>query len=283
MQINQIFLQDDHYPAQLREISAPPSSLYVLGNLPMRPMIAVVGTRSITAYGKQVTYDLAGELARAGFPIVSGLAYGVDAVAHRAALDAGGTTIAVLAGGLDHIYPTAHRELALEIIAKGGALISENAVGSDSYKSSFVARNRIISGLSVGTVITESGPVGGALRTAKFTLDQNRTLMAVPGDITRLTAAGPNNLIRNGATPVTSSTDVLEALGLNTAAIPASLVRAQNPHEARIVELLKSGRSRSQELIDDTGLEAAEFASIISLMELTGKVRNLGAGVWAAR
>ena len=246
-------------------------------------MIAIVGTRRLTDYGKRVTYELAGELARAGFPIVSGLALGIDAVAHQAALDAGGITVAVMAGGLDRVYPGSHRQLARDILATGGALVSEYAPGEEPHKYRFLERNRIIAGLSVGTVLTESGAVGGALRTAQFTLDYNRTLMAVPGDITRSTAAGPNNLIRSGAAAVTSSADVLEALGYNTAAIPTRAVQAQNSHEARIIKSLRSGLSRGQELIDATGLDAAEFASLISLMELTGKVRNLGAGLWAVR
>lgn len=284
MQINQIFLQDADFPAQLREIHGRPASLYFLGKLPIEPMIAIVGTRNLSAYGEQVTYDLASELARAGFPIVSGLAFGVDAVAHQAALDAGGQTVAVMAGGLDRIYPASHRQLAKRILAQGGAIVSEYVAGSETFKSNFVARNRIVSGLCIGTIVVESGAKGGSMFTAKFTLDQNRTLMAVPGDITRATAAGPNNLIRTGATPITSSSDVLQALGLNSAAIPASIIKAQNPHEAKIVTLLKqSGAMKTPELITATDLTASEFASIISLMEITGKVRNLGAGVWAAR
>ncbi len=283
MQINQLFLQNPDYPTQLKEIEAPPSPLYVLGNLPIEPMIAIVGTRSLTSYGKLVAYDLASDLARAGFPIVSGLALGIDSVAHRAALDAGGRTVAVMAGGLDRIYPSSHRDMAVEILTTGGAIVSGYPVGTETFKNHFVERNQIISGLCIGTIVVESGATGGSMLTANFTLRQNRTLMAVPGDITRLSAAGPNNLIRKGAVPITSSTDVLEALNLKTAAIPASIIKAQNPHEAKIVELLKHGTTKTQSLIEETGLKPAEFASVISLMEITGKVRNLGAGVWAAR
>jgi DNA processing protein len=283
MQINQLFLQNTDYPAQLAEIDGPPGSLFVLGDIPKEPMIAIVGTRSMTNYGKRVTYELASELARAGFPIVSGLALGIDSVAHRAALDAGGKTVAVMPCGLDQIYPRKHRELAMEILATGGALVSEYEVGAETFKTNFVLRNRIVSGLCIGTIVTESGAKGGAMLTADFTIKQNRTIMAVPGDLYRSTSAGPNNLIHEGAPPIRSSADVLQALNLDTARIPAAIVSAQNPHEARIIQLLKDGMCRGQDLIDATELNAAEFSSIISLMEITGKVRNLGAGTWAAR
>ena len=285
MQVSKISFQNQHYPDTLRELHNPPKELYVVGALPdpNRRYIAIVGTRSYTPYGKSVTYDLALELARAGWVIVSGLALGIDSFAHRGALDAGGLTMAVLPCGPDQIYPRSHAALAEEIVAHGGSLITELAPGAPTYKQQFVARNRIVTGLCEAVVITESKAQGGAMRTAQFALDQGKTVLAVPGDITRITSAGTNNLIRSGATPVTSSTDILQALHYDTGSIPASVVSAQNPHEARIVELLQAGTNRNDGLIAGTGLAAAEFASVISLMEITGKVRNLGAGQWAAR
>jgi DNA processing protein len=281
MQINQIFSQNSAFPSYLAEAEPSLGSIYVLGELPKEPMIAIVGTRSYTNYGKRMTYMLASELARAGFVIASGLAMGIDAIAHQAALDAGGKTVAVLAGGLDGIYPASNRDLAINILAKGGALISEYEVGQPPLKHQFLERNRIIAGLAVGTIVTESGIKGGAMRTAQDCLNCNRTLMAVPADVGRDSAAGSNNLLRSGAIPVTSSTDVLQALEFDTAIIPASLIRAQNPHEALIMQTLEGGGSTTQHLIEVTGLSAAEFAGVVSLMEITGKIRNLGAGHWA--
>ncbi|HSX01325.1 MAG TPA: DNA-processing protein DprA [Candidatus Saccharimonas sp.] len=282
MQIHQINLQDPEYPFALTQISAPPKQLYVLGDLPKGDYVAIVGTRSYTEYGKAITYELAFELAKAGLVIVSGLALGIDGAAHQAALDAGGKTVAVLAGGLDHIYPSTHRELAKSILAHGGALISEYPAGIPTYKSQFVARNRIVVGLSLGTIITESAAQGGAMHSAHFTLDANRILMAVPGDINQRRSAGPNNLIHEGAVPIRSSSDVLHALNI-TANVPLAIVSARNPHEERILTHLQEGHRKTDQLIEATGLSAAEFASVISLMEITGKVRNLGAGVWAHR
>ncbi len=283
MKISQINSQNSQFPDKLLELDRPPKQLFVLGNLPKEPAIGIVGTRKLTAYGRAVTYQMASELARAGLVIVSGLAFGADAEAHQAALDAGGKTVAVLACGLDQIYPASHRQLAKDILESGGAIISEYPVGMPPLRQNFVARNRIVSGMSYGVLVTESPATGGSLLTANFAKDQNRIVMAVPGDITRTNSAGPNNLIRAGAIPVTSSTDVLQALDLNTAAIPASLIKAQNPHEAAIIGLLGQGINTNDALIEHTQLSAAEFAAVVSLMEITGKVRNLGGGLWAAR
>lgn len=282
MQISKLNYDNQSYPDILREISSPPKQLYLLGELPKYPAVAIVGSRRLSDYGKSVTYQLAGELASAGLTIISGLAYGLDAVAHRAALDAGGQTIAVLAGGLDRIYPAGHRDLAKQILAKGGGLISEYDIGTETFKSNFVARNRIVSGLSLAVIIPEAAASSGSLLTANFALQQNRLVMAVPGSITSLVSAGPNNLIKTGAIPVTSSSDVLAALDLTTAgAIPAAQPKSRD--EALILELLGQGHNTSESLIKESELGASQFANVITLMEITGKVRNLGAGNWVAR
>ncbi len=244
-------------------------------------MVAIVGSRRPTAYGEKVTYQIASELARAGAVIVSGLAIGVDSIAHRAALDAGGKTVAVLAHGLDRIYPTQHRGLAKEILATGGALVSEYDLGVPSLPHQFVERNRIIAALSAATIVTEAAGKSGALITANHAALLGHTVMAVPGNITSKYSAGPNNLLRTGAIPVTSTADVIVALGFHAReAVPVS---AQSPDEALIVRLLGEGASTSEELIERSQLGAAQFANIISLMEITGKVRNLGAGNWVIR
>lgn len=282
MHSSEVKFINTEYPDILREISTSPKQLYLAGELPKEPAIAIVGTRRPTEYGRRVTYQLAGELARAGLVIVSGLAYGIDGVAHRAALEAGGKTVAVLAGGLDKIYPTGHQALAQQIIENDGALVSEYPSGTESFKYNFPARNRIISGLSQAVIVTEADASSGSLITASHALNQNRTVMAVPGNITSLRSAGPNNLIRTGAIPVTSSNDVLAALELERCGFTAS-AQPKSREEALILELLSQGLSRTDELIDQSQLSASQFANIITLMEITGKVRNLGAGNWVAR
>lgn len=284
MQISQIFSHSSDFPDLLREISNSPKHIYALGEIPKEPMVAIVGTRKYTSYGKAVTYQLASELARAGVVIVSGLALGIDGIAHRAALDAGGKTVAVLANGLDQIYPHSHRNLALEILAKGGAIISEYEAGTQPLPFRFPERNRIVVGLSQGVIVTESNAEGGSMITAGIAKDENRVVMAVPGDIYRETSAGPNNLIRTGAAAVTTSDDVFEALGVPPELVPSpEIYSAKSPHEAAVLKHLASGINSTERLIEATGLTAPEFSSVISLMEITGKVRNLGAGVWAAR
>ena len=181
MQITKIHLQDPDYPDQLRTISSPPTQLYALGKIPKAPMVAIVGTRNLTSYGETHTYQIALELARAGLVIVSGLALGIDAVAHRAALDAGGTTVAVLAGGLDRFYPRENWRLGQEILAKGGAIVSEFPAGTPTLRHHFVQRNRIIAGLAIGTLVTESPHKGGSLYTAHCAVQAGRVVMALPG------------------------------------------------------------------------------------------------------
>jgi DNA processing protein len=278
MQISNYSSKDSHYPDLLREIANPPQQLFVRGELPTGPYVGIVGTRKISDYGKQITYKLAYELAQAGVVIVSGLAFGVDAVAHQAAIDADGKTVAVLAGGLDRIYPSSHTKLGAEV-EKHGALISEYPTGTESLKYRFVERNRIVAGLSQAIIVTDSPASGGSLITANFALNENRLVMAVPGNITNINSAGPNNLIKTGAIPITSSSDVLTMLNLEQ--VSQQPVKAESKEEALILELIDRGHNSSDSLIRESELTASQFANIISLMEITGKVRNLGAGQWS--
>jgi DNA processing protein len=280
MQVAKLSHLSHSYPELLREIVNKPKELYMLGDLPMQPAVAIVGTRRPTQYGRDVTYRLARELAGAGIVIVSGLAYGLDAVAHRAALDAGGKTIAVLANGLDQVYPVAHRELAAEILTKGGAIVSERPEGTPPLPPYFAARNRIISGLSLGVLVTEATAESGTLITARFANEQNRLVMATPGSINAERSAGPNNLIKDGAIVITNVVDVLSALNFDTGIVAATPVRASNSSEAKLLELIQNGVTGSQALIDKSGYSAPEFANIISLMEITGKIVSIGAGHW---
>ncbi|MDF2461461.1 MAG: hypothetical protein K0S68_864 [Candidatus Saccharibacteria bacterium] len=244
-------------------------------------LVAIVGTRKMTPYGEQVTYRLASELAKAGVTIVSGLATGIDGVAHRAALDAGGRTIAVLGNPLDRIYPSQHRELAREILASGGALISELAVGEQVQRWHFPLRNRLIVALSRLVIVTESGSTGGSLITAHLARDLGRGIMAVPGNITSQSSAGTNQLIHAGATPIFSVTDVWNELGYHVES--ARPVPAKSREEALLMDLIKQGEATNEQLIAASGMSAAEVANHISLMEITGKIRNLGAGTWVLR
>lgn len=282
MQISNFPYDSNDFPDTLRQLEKPPVSINVLGTLPKDSLVAVVGSRRPTAYGERITYQITRELARAGAVIVSGLAIGVDSIAHRAALDAGGKTVAVLAQGLDRIYPAQHRGLAKEILAKGGALVSEYDVGTESYPGNFVARNRIIAALSMGVLVTEAAAKSGALITARDAGQLGRIIMAVPGNVTSEFSAGPNTLLRTkDAQVVTSGTDAIVALGFH-AREPVA-VPAQSADEALLLRLLGAGTSSSDELITKSQLSAAQFANIISLMEITGKVRNLGAGTWVIR
>jgi DNA processing protein len=283
MQVSEYAQSSPKYPASLREINSPPKLLYVLGDLPTEPAVAIVGTRRPTQYGRDVTYRLAADLAGAGLVIVSGLAYGLDAVAHRAALDAGGKTVAVLAHGLDEVYPAVHHGLAEEILANGGSLVSEHPAQTPALPAYFAARNRIISGLSLGVLVTEAAMESGTLITAEFASDQNRLVMGVPGSINSERSAGPNNLIKKGAVPITDVVDVLAALNFETGLVAATPVRAASASEAKLLGLMAEGTTNSQALIEASGYSAAEFANLISLMEITGKVANLGGGHWGVR
>jgi DNA processing protein len=289
MQISKLSSNDTQFPDTLRELEicpiGVPENIYHYGKLPDpdEVVIAIVGTRSMTQYGKNITYQLASTLAKAGVTIVSGLARGIDGIAHRAALDAGGRTIAVLGSSLDkeNIYPIEHQAMAREILATGGALISEYAPGTPTQKWFFPERNRIIAALSRIVIVTESGPKGGALITAARAKELGRTVMAVPGNISSKYSSGPHQLIQAGAIPVFSIADIFNDLGYHVRqAIP---VPAQSPDEAKLMKLIGNGQQTSDELIEASGFTAAQFANIISLMEITGKVRNMGAGNWVVR
>jgi DNA processing protein len=232
--------QSDAYPPQLCHIHSPPPVLYVKGDL--RPedewAVAVVGTRRATVYGKEATRTLAGNLARNGVTIVSGLARGIDAQAHRTALEAGGRTIAVFGSGIDIIYPSEHRKLA-QAIVENGALISEYALGTPPEGSNFPPRNRIISGLSLGVVIVEAGVRSGALITADYAGEQGRDVFAVPGNIFHRGSKGTNRLIQQGAKLVLTVEDVLEELNLTMISQQAE-VRAVIPENETESLLLKN-------------------------------------------
>jgi DNA processing protein len=263
---------DDRYPELLAAIHDPPPGLFLRGNGPIdllaRPSVSVVGARACSTYGGQVARMLGHELAAAGLVIVSGMARGIDAEAHRGALEAGGHTIAVLGCGIDRDYPLAHTSLARQIEV-GGLVVSEYAPGVDPAPWRFPARNRIIAGLARATVVVEARERSGALITADLALEEGREVFAVPGEITSRLSAGTNQLLRLGATPVTSAADVLEPFGLEVGPPAAPTL---DPISARIYAALRDGPASADELARGTGLPAAALATALSLLELAGVV-----------
>jgi len=267
------------YPRLLLEIADPPPVLYVKGTLTEEDgwAVAVVGTRRATAYGREVTRQLSTALARSGIAIVSGLARGIDAEAHRAALGAGGRTIAVLGCGIDQIYPPEHRKLAEEIIAHG-ALISDYPVGTRPEGKNFPPRNRIISGLSLGVLVTEAGKRSGALITAGYAGEHGRDVFAVPGNVLMRGSAGTNALIQDGAKVVLKPEDILEELNL-TMVIEQAEARQVLPAdetEAALLSHLSAEPTHVDEIRQQVDLPIAQVTSTLALMELKGMVRQVG-------
>ncbi len=260
-------------------INDPPPVLYIRGDL--RPdddwAVAMVGTRHASAYGKEAARLIATDLARAGATVVSGLARGIDAVVHRATLEAGGRTLAVLGSGVDIIYPWENLKLAQDI-AEHGALISEYPLGTQPEASNFPPRNRIISGLSRGVVVVEAGEQSGALITASYAADQGRDVFAVPGSIFQRGCLGTNRLIRDGATPIVAASDVLEALNLTSVPqqVEAHMLFPTDATEAVLLDQLAGDPAHVDAVSRATGLPIATVTSTLALMELKGMVRHTG-------
>jgi len=268
------------YPELLREIPAAPPLIFLRGQLkPIdRWAVAVVGTRRLTAYGRQVTRDLVAGLVVNGITVVSGLARGIDAVAHRTALEDGGRTIAVMASGIDKVYPPEHRDLAREIVAGRGAIISDYPFGAEPESSHFPARNRLISGLSLGVIVIEAGERSGALITARFALEQNREVFAVPGNIHSPVSVGTNRLIQQGGKLVMRVEDILEELNLKMAAeqAVAQVVLPETAEEAALISQLSSQPVHVDELGRLTGMPMSLISSTLTMMELKGMVQQVG-------
>lgn len=274
-------LTNEAIPMVLQKIPSPPKEMFVSGPLEEllnRPRLSVVGTRKPTPYGIQVTKSLIQELAAQGIVIISGLAFGVDSIAHRACLEAHGQTIAVLPTSLGCIYPASHRHLAQQIIDQGGALVSEYPPGSTAYKTNFVARNRLVSGLGDAILIIEAAHKSGTLHTTNFALEQGKDVMVIPGNITSPLSAGTNNLLKDGATPITSSQDVINALGLSNPKHAQLSILAADPQQAAVLDLINSGISDSGKLLEQCGMKPSLFNQTLTMLEITGKIRPLGAG-----
>ena len=280
--IRLILFDDIEYPPLLREIPYPPFGIYVRGPLPQKETLtlAVVGTRKATEEGMSLARTFASDLAKTGITIVSGLALGIDAAAHRGALEGDGKTLAVLGGGLDRCYPRTNEALAKKILSRGGALISEYPVGSPSFPHRFLERNRIVSGLSRGVLIIEAPAASGALATARFATEQNRDVFVTPGPATHPHFKGSHALIRIGAMLVTEPSQILEAWGLASHEKDALQNLFSLPEEQTIVEAFKkSGRALSvDKIIELTTLNAQTVNRIVTCLLIQGKVKESGEG-----
>lgn len=279
--INIITIKDKSYPYWLKEIYDAPSLLYIRGEIKPqdRLSIAVVGSRKPTPYGRQITPCLVADLTRNGVTIISGLAYGIDALAHETALKMGGRTIAVLGSGLDSqsIYPPTNKKLAEEII-ENGAILSEYPFGAPAFKQNFPARNRIVSGLSLGTLVIEAMEKSGALITAEHALSQNREVFAVPGSIYNLYSAGPNNLIKKGAKLILNYQDIFEELNLDpiVKVNPTAKFNPETNEEKIIFENLSNEPTHIDKIIILSKLDAATVNATLAVMEINGLIKNIG-------
>lgn len=281
--ISVVTISDKHYPRLLKEIPDPPALLYIKGEI--RPedelAVAVVGSRKYTSYGARVCEFIASELAAAGLTIVSGLALGIDTFAHKVTLSLNnGRTIGVLACGLDQIYPHPNQDLARRIIDGHGAIISEFPLGTPALPHHFPIRNRIIAGLSLGVLVVEASLESGSFLTARSALEYNREVFAVPGNIFSDKSIGTNNLIKSGAKLTLSAQDVLEELNLQskTQKIKAQKILPDTKEEAEILKHLRQDDpTHIDQLVLKSGLDIAKVNSTLILMEMKGKIRNLGA------
>lgn len=289
--IKVITIKDKIYPKLLSQISDAPFLIYVRGDLSIlnevSPRIGVVGTRKITAYGETVTRQITSGLVAAGLTIVSGMAYGVDTVAHQTAVENDGKTIAVLGCGVDIIHPKINTTLYWQIVKKYGAVISEFPLGLYADIGLFPARNRIISGLSLGVVVTEGAHDSGALITARFAAEQGREVFAVPGPITSSLSEGPTMLLKNGAKLVTEAVDILEELNIRNKQINKYANKQMNEEmqkltneERKILELLQNENLHFDEIVKKSKIDAAKLGSILTMMEMKKLVKNQGGGVY---
>lgn len=281
--IQVITIKDNEYPRLLKEIYNPPPLLYFKGKLQTDEFpLAVVGTRKISAYGRQVCEQLVSDLTRSGFAIVSGLALGIDACAHLTCVKNNGRTLAVLGSGLDkqNIYPSHNRYLADQIIANGGCLFSEYPPGTIAFKQNFPHRNRIIAGLSLGSLIVEAAASSGSLITAKYALEFNREIFAVPGSIYSPTSAGCNDLIKQGAKAVIVAEDILDEFNLDK---PEKLTKAReklplSEGEKKLLDILTHEPRHFNTLVNSSGQKTEDIASALSLLEIKGLAENIGGG-----
>jgi DNA processing protein len=268
---------DAEYPVALEDLEYPPKQLFGLGDPAMLrpPIVAIVGTRDPTAYGLRITRAIAGSLARAGVSIVSGMARGIDAAAHRAALEVGGRTVAVMGTGIDVPYPTGHRDLH-QVLSERALVISEHGNGVRAHKGAFPRRNRIIAGLAPVTIVIEAGERSGALNTAEWAGDLRRTVAAVPGPIDSPQSVGSNDLIRTGSTMIASAAEALALVGVDPP--PRAPEVELDKKELRVWMALADGGLDVDSLSARSNLPARECLAAITSLELLGRVECLITG-----
>ena len=291
MKINKILPATSVFTEKLSLIDNAPEYINYLGELPesVTTVVAIVGTRKPSRYGIEVTSRIAYDLAKSGVIIVSGLALGVDALAHQAALDAGGITIGVVMDELPDISPKTNVPLAKRMIDSGGAIISEWSKGDNTTfnRASFLRRNRLVSGLADAVIITEAAAKSGTLNTASHALAQGREVFVVPGNITSPLSEGCNNLLKQGATPITCAQDVLEVIApdllLSNKQKQPSLLFGDTPAETTILQLIASGVRDGEALQQQSKLSAAEFSTALTMLEINGLIKPLGANQWTIR
>ncbi|MFH1661560.1 MAG: DNA-processing protein DprA [Candidatus Falkowbacteria bacterium] len=275
-------IEDKNYPKLLSEIYCPPPLLYYKGSVDYLNefCLAVVGSRKYTAYGRQITEQIVKNLAQNNLTIISGLALGVDSIAHNSALEVNGKTVAVLGTGIDRksIYPYSNTYLADKIIDSGGAIISEFPIKTPPLRFNFPQRNRIIAGLSLGTLVVEATEKSGALITSNYALEQNREVFAVPGNIYSPVSIGPNNLIKSGAKPVTNAEDIIEALDLNqiTDYIENKKIIPDSPEEEKILAHINHEPIHINDIARILNLNITIINSALAIMEMKGMIKNLG-------
>lgn len=263
-------------------IPDPPKTLFTIGNPAISgPAVAIVGTRKPTPYGRAVTLELAEKLAKRGVVIVSGLALGIDGIAHEGVLNVGGRTVAVLASGVDLVTPTSHRQLAVRILEKDGAIISEYSPGTPPLAHQFLERNRLVSGLADAVIVAEAAARSGTMNTVMHALEQGRDVYAVPGNITNPSSAGCNKLIEQGATPIVDIDAFVERFAPLKNAPKQQLLLAETPEEQTILDLIASGLSDGEELQKKSKLSPAAFSTSMTMLELRGVIRPLGANHWS--
>lgn len=274
--------KDANYPEKLLHLARIPEHIRILGDsqlLNAPYVVGIVGSRKVTNYGREVTSMLAHELSKRGVVVISGLALGVDSIAHRSSLNVQGRTIAVLPSGISNIYPSSHTGLAKQIVQSGGLLISEYQDRSSPMKYQFIERNRIIAAMSDVIIITEAAVNSGSLHTARFALELGRTVMAVPGPITSPSSMGTIKLIQAGAHPILSYSDVLSELGIDDKDTSSSEYLAENPAEQLILDQIKIGNNDGAKLLEATKLQVQEFQTHISMLEIKGVIAPVG-GKW---
>ncbi len=278
--VKQINIDDENYPKILKEIPDPPKTIYIRGEINQKDKLAIgiVGTRNYTSYGKQVAYDISGRLAEAGITVISGLAKGIDTFVHKAVLEKGGRTIAVLGSAVDakSVYPSCNQGLA-DKISESGAVISEYPPGTKSERYFFPQRNRIISGLSMGVVVIEAPEKSGALITATCALEQNREVFAIPGSIYSKNSAGANKLIQMGAKLINCANDILDELNLPLLTENRK-VKPETKEEEIILNIISKEPIHIDEITKKSNLDAEKVGSTIIMLELKGTIKNAGGG-----